>query len=78
MQVTAWLPVTGSNNRGAVAPRRRGRKSIRNRTMDLTAHRNADWEDETQRRRFSYWLFQLDDEPNLYIKKWLEITISIH
>ena len=21
------------------------------------------------------WLFQLDDEPNLYLRKWLEITI---
>ena len=29
----------------APAPRRRGRKSLRNRTMDLTAHRNADWEE---------------------------------
>ena len=24
------------------------------------------------------WRFQLDDEPNLYISKWVEITISIH
>eukprot|EP00435_Cladocopium_sp_Y103_P016764 s1248_g4.t1 len=30
---------------GESAPRRRGRKSMRNRTMDLTAHRNADWEE---------------------------------
>ena len=24
------------------------------------------------------WRFQLDDEPNHYISKWVEITVSIH
>ena len=42
----SWLGSRiGPRNLGAPAPRRRGRKSLRNRTMDLTAHRNADWED---------------------------------
>ena len=48
IRVTAsvgYSPESAPQNLGAPAPRRRGRKSLRNRTMDLTAHRNADWED---------------------------------